>query len=34
MNKGTDIKSLSMDELRLETEKMGEKAFRAKQLYE
>lgn len=30
----TDIKSLSMKELKLEIEKMGEKAFRAKQLYE
>ncbi|MDE7321479.1 MAG: 23S rRNA (adenine(2503)-C(2))-methyltransferase RlmN [Lachnospiraceae bacterium] len=34
MNKDMDIKSLSLDELTLEVEKMGEKAFRAKQLYE
>lgn len=30
----TDIKSLSLDELKAEMEKMGEKTFRAKQLYE
>lgn len=29
-----DIKSLSLDELKTEMEKMGEKAYRAKQLYE
>lgn len=30
----TDIKSLSLNELKTEIEKLGEKAFRAKQLYE
>lgn len=30
----TDIKSLSLNELKIEIEKLGEKAFRAKQLYE
>ena len=30
----TDIKSLSLEELKTEMEKLGEKAFRAKQLYE
>lgn len=30
----TDIKSLTLDELKEEMEKIGEKAFRAKQLYE
>ena len=30
----TDIKSLSLEELRAEMEKIGEKPFRAKQLYE
>lgn len=29
-----DIKSLTLDELKIEVEKMGEKSFRAKQLYE
>lgn len=29
-----DVKSLTMDELKHEMEKIGEKAFRAKQLYE
>ena len=33
-NKDVDVKSLTMDELKLEMEKIGEKAFRAKQLYE
>ena len=30
----TDIKSLSLEELKAEMEKIGEKPFRAKQLYE
>ena len=30
----TDIKSLSLNELKTEIERLGEKAFRAKQLYE
>lgn len=34
MDERTDIKSLSLEELRLEMESMGEKTFRAKQLYE
>lgn len=33
-NMKTDIKSMDMDELRNEVEKLGEKPFRAKQLYE
>ncbi len=34
MDVKTDIKSLSLEELRAEIEKIGEKPFRAKQLYE
>lgn len=34
MKSKTDIKALSLDELKIEMEAMGEKAFRAKQLYE
>ena len=29
-----DIRSLSLDELKIEMESIGEKAFRAKQVYE
>ena len=34
MDTKKDIKSLNLEELKTEMESMGEKAFRAKQMYE
>ena len=34
MDSKKDIKSLNLEELKTELESMGEKAFRAKQMYE
>lgn len=34
MDSKKDIKSLNLEELKVELESMGEKAFRAKQMYE
>ena len=31
---GTDIKSMTLEELKMEMERMGEKSFRAAQLYD